>query len=165
MYGELIPMGGGDTIPLMKKTLLIGRRESCDIVLRFANVSAHHAQLSCNGGYWYVRDLKSRNGVKVAGLRIFSDRDGAMNRSVVDIGGRALVISQFTLFGDVRRGRRPSFVAAMKPEGAERLYRRFVERLEELGVPAAQGVFGAMMQIRSTNDGPVTILLDSKKLF
>ncbi len=74
MYGELIPLGGGDIIPLMKKVLLVGRRESCDIVLRFANVSAHHAQLSVNGGYWYVRDLKSRNGVKVGGLRITEKR-------------------------------------------------------------------------------------------
>ncbi len=74
MYGELIPVGGGDTIPLMKKVLMVGRRESCDIVLRFANVSAHHAQLSVNGGYWYVRDLKSRNGVKVAGFRVIEKR-------------------------------------------------------------------------------------------
>ena len=74
MYGELIPLGGGDTIPLMKKTLLVGRRESCDIVLRFANVSAHHAQLSVNGGYWYVRDLKSRNGIKVDGIRVMEKR-------------------------------------------------------------------------------------------
>ena len=74
MYGELIPLGGGDTIPLMKKILLVGRRESCDIVLRFANVSAHHAQLSINGGYWYVRDLKSRNGIKVDGIRVTEKR-------------------------------------------------------------------------------------------
>ena len=74
MYGELIPLGGGDTIPLMKKVLLVGRRESCDIVLRFANVSAHHAQLSVNGGYWYVRDLKSRNGIKVDGIRVTERR-------------------------------------------------------------------------------------------
>ena len=70
MYGELIPLGGGDPIPLLKKSLLVGRRESCDIVLRFSNVSAHHCQLTLNGGYWYVNDLKSRNGVKVNGLRI-----------------------------------------------------------------------------------------------
>ena len=70
MYGELIPVGGGDPIPLLKKNLLVGRRESCDIVLRFSNVSAHHCQLVCNGGYWYVKDLKSRNGVKVNGLRV-----------------------------------------------------------------------------------------------
>jgi pSer/pThr/pTyr-binding forkhead associated (FHA) protein len=70
MFGELIPMGGGDTVPLMKRSLLIGRRESCDIVLRFSNVSAHHCQLSVNGGYWYVKDLGSKNGVKVNNVRI-----------------------------------------------------------------------------------------------
>lgn len=70
MYGELIPVGGGDQIPLMKKVLLIGRRESCDIVLRFANVSAHHCTLSLDGGYWYVEDMNSRNGTKVNGSRI-----------------------------------------------------------------------------------------------
>ena len=70
MFGELVPVGGGDTIPLMKMNLMIGRRESCDIVLRFANVSAHHCQLSCENGYWYVADLNSRNGTKVNGKRI-----------------------------------------------------------------------------------------------
>ena len=70
MYGELIPVGGGDPIPLLKKTLLVGRRESCDIVLRFSNVSAHHCQLNVTGGYWYIRDMNSRNGVKVNGVRV-----------------------------------------------------------------------------------------------
>jgi len=70
MYGELEPLGGGDTIVLPKRSLLVGRRESCDIVLRFANVSAHHCQLTLNQGYWYVKDLQSRNGVKVNGVRI-----------------------------------------------------------------------------------------------
>ena len=102
---------------------------------------------------------------KIAGLRIFRDDNDAMNRSVVDTGGRALVISQFTLYGDVRRGRRPSFVAAMEPEPAETVYERFVAQLEELGVPCARGEFGAMMDVQSVNDGPVTILLDSGKLF
>lgn len=74
MFGELIPQGGGDPIPLLKQNLLIGRRESCDIVLRFANVSAHHCQLALVGGYWYVKDLKSRNGVKVNGLRVTERR-------------------------------------------------------------------------------------------
>ena len=74
MYGELFPMGGGDPIPLLKKQLLVGRRESCDIVLRFANVSAHHCRLFVNGGYWYVRDQNSRNGVKVNGLRVQEKR-------------------------------------------------------------------------------------------
>jgi adenylate cyclase len=74
MYGELVPQGGGDPIPLLKKQLLVGRRESCDIVLRFANVSAHHCQLFVNGGYWYIRDMKSRNGVKVNGIRVQEKR-------------------------------------------------------------------------------------------
>jgi adenylate cyclase len=74
MYGELIPVGGGDPIPLWKRTLLVGRRESCDIVLRFSNVSAHHCQLTLTGGYWYVRDLKSRNGIKVNGARVTEKR-------------------------------------------------------------------------------------------
>ena len=70
MYGQLLPLGGGDPIPLLKTELLVGRRESCDIVLRFANVSAHHCQLDCEGGYWYITDLNSRNGVKVNGKRV-----------------------------------------------------------------------------------------------
>ncbi len=74
MYGELIPQGGGDPIPLLKKQLLIGRRESCDIVLRFANVSAHHCRLILNGGYWYIRDMQSRNGVKVNGIKVQEKR-------------------------------------------------------------------------------------------
>ncbi len=74
MFGELIPLGGGDSIPLLKKNLLVGRRESCDIRLRFANVSAHHCQLTVNGGYWFVKDLQSRNGIKVNGLRVTEKR-------------------------------------------------------------------------------------------
>lgn len=74
MYGELIPLGGGDAIPLLKKQLLVGRRESCDIVLRFANVSAHHCQLSFDGGYLYVRDMQSRNGVKINDVKIEQQR-------------------------------------------------------------------------------------------
>jgi adenylate cyclase len=74
MYGELIPQGGGDPIPLLKKHLLVGRRESCDIVLRFSNVSAHHCELTLNGGYWFVRDRKSRNGTKVNGIPITEKR-------------------------------------------------------------------------------------------
>lgn len=74
MYGEMIPVGGGDRIPLLKKSLLVGRRESCDIRLRFANVSAHHCQLTCRGGYWYVEDLNSRNGTKINGKRVTEKR-------------------------------------------------------------------------------------------
>jgi adenylate cyclase len=74
MYGEMIPVGGGDPIPLLKKELLVGRRESCDIRLRFANVSAHHCRLTCRGGYWYVQDLNSRNGTKINGKRVTEKR-------------------------------------------------------------------------------------------
>jgi len=74
MYGELVPVGGGDTIPLLKRSLLVGRRESCDIVLRFSNVSAHHCRLTINGGYWNVRDENSRNGIKVNGVRVKDKR-------------------------------------------------------------------------------------------
>ena len=74
MYGELIPLGGGDPVPLLKKQLLVGRRESCDIVLRFDNVSAHHCQLTLNNGYWFVRDVGSRNGIKVNGFRTTEKR-------------------------------------------------------------------------------------------
>jgi len=74
MFGELQPLGGGDSIPLLKRSLLVGRRESCDIVLRFANVSAHHCQLTINSGYWYVKDLGSRNGLKVNGVRVVEKR-------------------------------------------------------------------------------------------
>jgi adenylate cyclase len=73
-YGQLIPLGGGDTVPLLKKSLLVGRRESCDIVLRFANVSAHHCRLECHGGYWYVRDLNSKNGTRVNNMKIIEKR-------------------------------------------------------------------------------------------
>ena len=102
---------------------------------------------------------------KIAGLRIFGDDAGNMNRSVIDVDGSALVISQFTLHGDARRGRRPSFTDAMEPVAANELYLQFVSMLQELDVPCEKGVFGAMMNVRSVNDGPVTILLDSEKLF
>lgn len=102
---------------------------------------------------------------KVAGLRIFPDEKGAMNRCVVDVAGEALVISQFTLYGDVRRGKRPSFTASMEPGAAERMYLGFISRLEALSVPCSKGRFGAMMKISSINDGPVTILVDSKRVF
>lgn len=102
---------------------------------------------------------------KVAGLRIFEDQAGKMNRSLVDIGGAVLVVSQFTLYGDVRKGRRPSFTAAAPPDEAKRLYELVCERLRSLGLEVATGVFQADMQVELTNQGPVTILLDSKKLF
>ncbi len=110
------------------------------------------------------KDLEYLAG-KIAGLRIFADDAGNMNRSAIDVDGAALVISQFTLYGDVRRGKRPSFTDAMEPVAANKLYEQFVSMLQELDVPCEKGVFGAMMDVRSINDGPVTILLDSTKLF
>lgn len=102
---------------------------------------------------------------KVAGLRIFEDEAGLMNRSVSEVGGAVLVVSQFTLYGDARRGRRPSFLEAAPPAEAVPLYRRFVEALGAVGLPVAEGVFRAMMDVRLVNQGPVTILLDSRKEF
>jgi D-aminoacyl-tRNA deacylase len=97
---------------------------------------------------------------KIAKLRIFSDDEGKFDRSVVDVGGSALVVSQFTLLGDTAKGNRPSFTAAARREVAEALYERFAERLHELGVPVETGVFGAKMQVELVNDGPVTILIE-----
>ena len=104
---------------------------------------------------------------KISGLRVFEDGDGKMNRSVTEgeTGGAILVVSQFTLYGDVRRGKRPSFDAAARPELANRLYEYFVERLRAAGIRCATGKFQAMMDVELVNDGPVTILLDSEKTF
>lgn len=98
---------------------------------------------------------------KIAGLRIFADDDGKTNRSLVDIGGGALVVSQFTLFADLRRGRRPGFTTAASPDVAEPLVERVMEALRALGVPVQGGRFGADMQVELVNDGPFTILLDT----
>ena len=102
---------------------------------------------------------------KVLNLRVFPDEAGQMNRSVLDEGGGLLVISQFTLMGDARKGRRPSYIEAAAPDEAERLYSHFVERLRPSGLEVATGVFRAMMDVALVNQGPVTILLDSRKLF
>ena len=102
---------------------------------------------------------------KIAGLRVFEDHDAKMNRSLADVHGAVLAISQFTLYGDVRRGKRPSFDAAAPPEIARGLYQAFVDGIRAAGLPCETGQFQAMMQIELVNDGPVTILLDSKKTF
>jgi D-aminoacyl-tRNA deacylase len=117
--------------------------------------------VSPNDGDGEVRWLAD----KVANLRIFNDEDGKMNRSLLEVDGAALVISQFTLYGDARKGRRPSFVHAAAGPDAERLYREVARALESLGITIATGEFGADMQVELINDGPVTILLDSDKTF
>jgi D-tyrosyl-tRNA(Tyr) deacylase len=102
---------------------------------------------------------------KVANLRIFEDEQGKMNRSLLDVRGAALVVSQFTLYGDARGQRRPSFISAAPPEQAAALYEEFNEALRGLGVTVTTGIFQAMMSVELVNEGPVTILLDSDKTF
>ncbi|HEV2118478.1 MAG TPA: D-aminoacyl-tRNA deacylase [Terriglobales bacterium] len=102
---------------------------------------------------------------KVAGLRIFEDSDGKMNRAVGENDGAVLAVSQFTLYGDVRRGKRPSFDAAARPEQARSLYERFVQRIRAAGPRCETGRFQEMMRVELVNEGPVTILLDSQKTF
>jgi D-tyrosyl-tRNA(Tyr) deacylase len=102
---------------------------------------------------------------KIINLRVFTDEQGKMNRSLIDSKGAMLVVSQFTLLGDARRGRRPSYSDAAEPQRANELYEYFVERARGYGLTVETGVFQAMMQVSLTNDGPVTILLDSRKLF
>jgi D-tyrosyl-tRNA(Tyr) deacylase len=97
---------------------------------------------------------------KIAGLRLFSDEAGKMNRGLSEVGGGVLVVSQFTLYGDAVKGRRPSFIAAARPEVAIPLYQRFLDALGRLGLPVAAGEFGADMQVEIHNDGPVTLILD-----
>ena len=99
---------------------------------------------------------------KLARLRIFEDDAGRMNRSIIETGGEILVVSQFTLLGDVRRGNRPSFGKAAEPETAERLYLEVVEELRSAGIMVKTGEFGAMMEVELVNDGPVTIIIDSR---
>jgi D-tyrosyl-tRNA(Tyr) deacylase len=102
---------------------------------------------------------------KLAALRIFEDQDGKLNRSVAEAGGGLLLVSQFTLLGDARKGNRPGFSAAAPPEAANALYQRVCELLRQKGLPVGQGVFRAQMEVELVNDGPVTILIDSERLF
>ena len=102
---------------------------------------------------------------KIVGLRIFEDAEGKMNKSVIEVSGGLLAVSQFTLFGDARKGRRPSFGEAMEPEGARALFERFCSHSKSLGVSVETGRFRAEMLVELANDGPVTLLLDTKKMF
>ncbi|MBL0387467.1 D-tyrosyl-tRNA(Tyr) deacylase [Tumebacillus sp. ITR2] len=102
---------------------------------------------------------------KVLNLRVFEDESGKMNHSLLDVGGELLSVSQFTLYGDCRKGRRPNFMDAAKPDAAKELYEYFNERARSLGVRVETGVFGAMMDVELINDGPVTLLLESKRTF
>ena len=101
---------------------------------------------------------------KALGLRVFEDENGKMNKSLADVGGQVLVVSQFTLYGNCRKGRRPSFTDAAGPELGNRLYEKFLAICEELGYPPQHGRFGASMQVESVNDGPVTLILDTDQL-
>ena len=101
---------------------------------------------------------------KAIGLRVFDDEDDKINLSVKDVGGGMLIISQFTLYGDCRKGRRPSFSHSMEPMGAKAMYERFIEYVASNGIPTAHGEFGADMKVELLNDGPVTLLLDSSKI-
>lgn len=102
---------------------------------------------------------------KITGLRIFQDENDKMNLSLIDIGGELLVISQFTLFGDARKGKRPSFTKSGSPEIGEKYYEEFINRTKSMGIKTEKGIFGAHMDVSLINNGPVTILLDSKKNF
>ncbi|NLP29280.1 MAG: D-tyrosyl-tRNA(Tyr) deacylase [Clostridia bacterium] len=106
----------------------------------------------------YIKD-------KIINLRIFEDSEGKMNLSLVDIGGELLIVSQFTLYGDCRKGRRPNFMEALSGEEANKLYEAFVEQCKKEGLKVKTGVFGANMEVNIVNDGPVTLLIDSKKNF
>ena len=142
-------------------------------VTRARVMVGEHSVGSAQGGVLVLVGVSPNDGEdevrwladKVANLRIFSDDAGKMNRSLLDIGGAALVVSQFTLYGDARKGRRPSFVHAASGADAQRLYEGVAGALSSLGIATATGEFGADMQVELVNDGPVTILLDSDKMF
>ena len=149
----------------MRAVLQRVRRASVTVDGRVVGVVGHGLLVLLGVG----RDDTDRDVDYVAGkirdLRLFADADGRMNRSVAEVGGAVLVVSQFTLFGDCRRGRRPSYSGAAAPERARELYEALLERLRLHGLPVQTGEFQAMMDVELVNDGPVTVLLDSGRDF
>ena len=115
-------------------------------------------------GFTYGDDIKDIEYMvnKIINLRIFNDENGVMNKSLLDVNGRILSISQFTLYGDVRKGRRPSYAAALEPNKAKELYEKFNDSLRKQGINVATGIFGADMKVNINNDGPVTIIIESR---
>jgi D-tyrosyl-tRNA(Tyr) deacylase len=111
-----------------------------------------------------IEDIKYLKD-KIINLRIFEDNEGKMNKSLLEVGGELLIVSQFTLYGDCRKGRRPNFMEALSGEEANKLYEEFVLQCRQLGVKVETGIFGADMKVFIENDGPVTLLVDSKKVF
>ncbi len=126
----------------------------------------------CNRGYMILLGVENGDeqadvkqlAAKISKLRVFEDEEGRMNKSIMDVGGDILLVSQFTLLADCRKGNRPSFINAAPPETAKPLYENFIEELRLLGIPVQGGEFGADMKVELLNDGPVTILLDSREL-
>ncbi|PID76486.1 MAG: D-tyrosyl-tRNA(Tyr) deacylase [Deltaproteobacteria bacterium] len=139
---------------------------------REASVQADGAEIgSIGGGLVVFLGIKDGDGTdeikwlaeKIVNLRIFADQQGRMNKSLAEHGGGMLIVSQFTLYGDCRKGRRPGYSAAARPEIAEPLYKQFVDYVRSLGIEVSTGKFQAEMQVKLTNDGPVTLLLDTDK--
>jgi len=136
--------------------------------LREAGIAAFGpdaAAARLEGSKIFSKEFMARHGIPTAGFRIFDDAEGVMNRSAADEGAELLVVSQFTLYGDLRSGNRPGFSRAAPPEQAERLYLAFADALRAAGVPVQTGRFGAVMEVELVNDGPVTLWLDSGELF
>jgi D-tyrosyl-tRNA(Tyr) deacylase len=147
--------------------VLVQRVSRAEVRIRDASGASRVAGRIANGfvllvGFTHADDLARLEWMaeKVAGLRLFADDEGKMNRSLAEVGGAVLVVSQFTLYGDARKGRRPSFVDAARPEVAIPLYDRFLGILRGHGLPVESGEFGAMMEVDLVNDGPVTIWLE-----
>src|SRR6202162_1012060 len=140
-------------------------RASVTVEGRVTGEIGHGLMILLGGGREDTSAVAESMAEKVANLRIFEDDQGKMNRSLLEVKGSALVVSQFTLYGDARGQRRPSFLSAAPPEQARALYEEFCEALRKLGVNVATGIFQAMMSVELVNEGPVTIFLDSEKTF